>query len=1061
MVSGAMSNARARVRSSSVNAPQVTEVYDKMKGFIKSTHWSKPYYSTLVHNNPQLPYHLLEHVNCTYLSTPGRAPTLLALKQHAQSLAVLISLLAPAQHEGTFEPPNIENINGDAPFAAGQAFDWLNNLQEHYHTDDSAHKKPLNALVNLIKSNSDTEGPKWHCPLETTGMESPEKHPPQQHRPYESHMTLLMHANEILERLDHEYLAMGGILGIIPLDCENVEEQRALSQAKTTLVGQWILHTQHLVARMHELEISYGNCLDLLANEAVVPMQHVSQHGPDAHSGREAVFSQDRWIMANAGEDVFTFIHRLLDQAEAHQDAQDDKFAEQKVLGDAAYSGEEDHKYRGIVKADLSTRFYRIRGSGHGPLFVLPAFGDRPNTRHTRDIENRPTVVVIPQPETKEPVSAWEARHKDLDEHMLKLTTDNKNLEARVSELQSSVALRDREIERLDEFQKQYDERISNEDKDLAKEVVYLNECIRHMQTLLKQGRDREGTLREAVQKFKDANISVQNDQNAITFPMTRMKDQQSKIRDLEKEIRERDRKVQDLAWDNETLRNLHNSPTNPNSPVAGSRQVKELQSLVASLQSEKQQLQQEVHNLKKSSALKGKILNLPEGINFDNGGTYEDTNLGVTACSSEHYKALLQAKKNDRQQKSGEANPGARKCQEELEKAKAECARLHIEIANLRKSSNKAAPAKFINIPFPLKYTSTFRDDEQGLIVLNTEWYDQLVVTEKLAEIRTREKASLERQIAKLKAPVEIDLNEATIDSLNNRLGQSQVYKDPERNIAIMALNHYDELLAANQNKTAMEKALKESKREAQNLKQHLLDVRKQLEKSMREHGNIGTDLPNLQIQRDDFEAQLAKAVSKCDSLEKQINEINTYRPPSVLESKVLKIQKQLTELKATAEHKDTRLKQLQGRCNALQLNENRLQTEAGELRAKLALHKAGIYSHPSNTRASSNDPEDSDELEAARADVEGHTAEIDALEAFWNNLHAIHQCQQAAFQEVEETHDYEKEYLQQRLMECEAIIHSFQTRNDPAPEDLEEIEDDNDADDDGDYDSEMEDVI
>ncbi|KAI0815441.1 hypothetical protein GGR55DRAFT_628866 [Xylaria sp. FL0064] len=860
-------------------------------------------------------------------------------------------------------------------------------------------------------------------------MEFPEKHPSQEHRPYESHMTLLMHANEILERLDHEYSAMGGILGIIPLDCENVEEQRALSQAKTTLVGQWILHTQHLVARMHELEIAYGNCLDLLANEAVVPMQHVGQHGPDAHSGREAVFPQDRWIMANAGEDVFTFIHRLLDQAEAHQDAQDDKFAEQKVLGDAAYSGEEGLKYRGIVKADLSTRFYRIRGSGHGPLFVLPAFGDRPNTRHTRDMENRPTVVVVPQPETKEPVSAREARHKDVDEHMLKLKTDNKNLEARVSELQSSLALRDREIERLNELQRQYDERISQEDKNLAKEVEQPNEWKRYLLLLAKDDRDREDALRGEMQDSKGANTSVQNNQNPTNPPTTRTKDQQPKIRDLEKETRERDSKVKDLARDN------------------------------VDAQPEKQQLLQEVHNLKKSSALKGKILNLPEGINFDNGGTYEDTNLGITACSSEHYKALLQAKKNDHQQPLNKVNPDAHKCQEELEKSKAECARLHLEIANLRKSSSQAAPAKFINVPFGLKYTSTFRDDEQGLIVLNTEWYDQLIVIEKLAEIREREKKTLERQIAKLKAPVEVNLTKEAINSLNGKLGQSEVYKDPESNVAIMALHHYDELLVADKIKTAMEKALKESKREAQNLKHHLLDVRKQLEKAMRDQEYLGTELPDLQNQRDEFQAQLAKALSKCDSLEKQINEINAYRPPSVLESKVLKIQKQLTELRATAEQKDTKLKQLQGRCNALQLNETRLQTEAGELRAKLALHKAGIYSHPSNTRAPS-EPEDSDELEAARVEAEGHKAEIDALEALWNNLHATHHCQQAAFQEVKERYDDEKEYLQQRFMECEVIIHSFQTRNDPLPEDPEEIEDD-DADDDGDYDSEMEDVI
>ncbi|KAJ8119901.1 hypothetical protein ONZ43_g3250 [Nemania bipapillata] len=703
-------------------APQVTEVYDKMRGFLKGTHWSKPYYSALVHNNPQLPYHLLEHVNCTYLSTPGRAPTLLALKQHAQSLAVLISLLAPAQVGGTFDPSKDGVANGDAPFAAEQAFDWLNNLQVKYNTEDGAHKKPLNALANLVKSNSDTEGPKWHCPLDTTGIEFPENHPFQQYRPYENHMTLLMHANEILERLDHEYSAMGGILGLIPLDSDNVDEQRALKLAKTTLLGQWILHTQHLVVRMHELEIAYGNSLDLLANEAIVPMQHISIHGPDGRSGREIVFPQDRWILANAGEDVFTFIHQMLDRAEAHQDAQDDVFADHNVLGDAAFSSNADAKYRGIVKVDLNTRFYRLRSSGHGPLFVLPAFGDRPNTKHTRDIENRPTVVTIPQPTSKETVTAWEAKHKDIDARMLKLTVDKSNLEAKVEQLNASVAMRDREIERLNETQKQYDDKISSADKDLAKQAVYLQENVRYLQNSIREGEEREKALKEDIENFKQANLRTQNGQDPVGPLVEKIDEHRSKIRQLEEDIKERDKKLETVQRDNDTLRILQNSPLG-NSAAANSGQVAQLRAQLSGAQRERQMLQKEIHNLRRSKVVKGKILNFPAGVSLDYGSTFEDTNLGITACNTTFYKALLAAEqqRNESQQKLDGQDMDTHAIRAELDKSKAESEQLRKENEDLR-IKNSGVSNKIINIPWSLQHTSTFRDDNQGLIVLTTD---------------------------------------------------------------------------------------------------------------------------------------------------------------------------------------------------------------------------------------------------------------------------------------------------------------------------------------------------
>ncbi|KAI2637048.1 hypothetical protein GGS26DRAFT_467951 [Hypomontagnella submonticulosa] len=395
---------------------QVKDVYDDMEGFVRATHWSKPYFSNHHHENPPENPEMLGHVNCGYLSTPGRPPTLEALKKHAQSLTYLISTIAPSALSGEVDN---ENAPGYArPFEQHEAYDWLNNLQIPYDNIDRAHRKPLNSLVNLVKRNSDQNGVEFHCPLTTTAPKLVDENSQLPVRPYQTHMTLLMHANECLERLDHEYSALGGLLSIIPTDNEVVGQHPDLEKAKTTLVGQWLLFTQHLMSRMHELEISYANALDILANEAVVPMQHMSVYGPDGRAGREIVFPQDRWILANSGEDVFSFIHQMLDKKEGISNAQDRIWSHQNAVGGhlRVEDGDDEEGFiRGITYVDLHTRFYRLKASGRGPIFVLPAFADRPNTEYTKEMENRPTVVTVPAPSIPTQTSAWDRTKNELE----------------------------------------------------------------------------------------------------------------------------------------------------------------------------------------------------------------------------------------------------------------------------------------------------------------------------------------------------------------------------------------------------------------------------------------------------------------------------------------------------------------------------------------------------------------------------------------------------------------------------------------------------------------------
>ncbi|KAI1760521.1 hypothetical protein GGR53DRAFT_509438 [Hypoxylon sp. FL1150] len=449
---------------------QTHDVYEDMRGYIRATPWAKPYFSNHHHENSEVNTKMLGHVNCGYLSTPGRPPTLECLKQHAQSLTFLISTLAPSHQRGLVDAhntvnklPNNKTIDPQI-FEEHQAYDWLNNLQVPYDNIDKSHRRPLNSLANLVKKNSDEKGVEYHCPMDQTSVSFIENDETQIF-PFQNHMTLLMHANECLERLDHEYSAMGGLLSIIPTDQASVNEHPDLPKAKQTLIGQWLLYTQHLTGRMHELEIAYANALDIIAGEAQVPAQHLSMHGPDGRTGREIVFPQDRWLLANAGEDVYEFVHRMLDRKEQWLDAQDAIFLSQHAVGDRLKDGDE---VRGIVHVDLQSRFYRMKGSGRGTIFVLPAYADRPNTEHTRELENRPTVVTLPTPSYPNRTTAWDRRNLGIEQVNLQQSIDLTNKEVEIGKLRSLNETYTNDLERLRLLNKIYEEHQGNEVTQLA-----------------------------------------------------------------------------------------------------------------------------------------------------------------------------------------------------------------------------------------------------------------------------------------------------------------------------------------------------------------------------------------------------------------------------------------------------------------------------------------------------------------------------------------------------------------------------------------------------------------
>ncbi|KAI2624273.1 hypothetical protein GGR54DRAFT_568741 [Hypoxylon sp. NC1633] len=488
----------------------VKDVYEGMTGYVGATHWSKPYFSNHHHENPPDNTQMLAHVNCGYLSTPGRPPTLEALKQHAQSLTYLISTLAPSQIGAEVDNENTTREGfglWQRQFPQHEAFDWLNNLQRPYDNIDKAHRKPLNSLANLVKRNSDEKGVEFHCPMDETPIHLIESNPDLKVHPFQTHMTLLMHANECLERLDHEYSAMGGLLSILPTDRDDTTEHPNLEKAKQTLVGQWLLFTQHLLSRMHELEIAYANSLDLLANEAVVPAQHMSTHGPDGRSGREIVFPQDRWILANAGEDVYTFIHNLLDKKESFLNEQEGRWIKQDVVGDRMdldQWGFKQSTLKGIAHIDLSTRFYRLKGSGHGPIFVLPAFADRPNTKYTMEMENRPTVVTLPTPSFTQSTSAFDKRMKDLQAahssqnvRLGELMRDNTNLKA-------TNEARESEVKNLRHVNQLFETNLGKDVTEMTKRLATAEKEQKEAHAQYEECAEERNQLKREIQAYKN-----------------------------------------------------------------------------------------------------------------------------------------------------------------------------------------------------------------------------------------------------------------------------------------------------------------------------------------------------------------------------------------------------------------------------------------------------------------------------------------------------------------------------------------------------------------------------
>lgn len=357
----------------------------KSSHIIEATPFAGPYQSTFT-KQAQLPLlRLLQHVNCSYLSSPThRAVTLQELKQHAHSLTVLIRHLAVSTSSAAVD----NRDKGEATFKENEAFDWLNDLRKPYYNEDESHNLTLSTLQNQLldprqqelEQQRADEGLRYACPMLRSEVTDISR---QKLLPFATHDLLAKHANEILERLDHEFSSAGGLLGMLPVAGEGDDLVRKIGER--TILGQWIAFTRSLVLRCHDLERSYARALDVVAGEAFVPREVLSEVGVLGRQPQLVSYAQDRFVLCNVQQGKWEWLNERL----------------------AAKEQEEQRDTDLLTWVEVPTRYYRLKSQE--TIFIVPQWE---GTRVTTQMEERPTVVQVVKPTWGVRASEWEEKHE-------------------------------------------------------------------------------------------------------------------------------------------------------------------------------------------------------------------------------------------------------------------------------------------------------------------------------------------------------------------------------------------------------------------------------------------------------------------------------------------------------------------------------------------------------------------------------------------------------------------------------------------------------------------------
>ena len=350
------------------------------------------------------------HANCSYLSTgQGAAPTLLALKRHAQSITNLIRFIVVCGENGAIDSSG-SHLSKDAEwcFKKNEALDWLRDLETPYENDSLEHNMPLDALVNLFDKEDSPGSPDYYCPIKAKknaahARASNSKVSPQT-SPWKSHMNVARHANECLEHLDKEFSPTGGLISMITSD------QAELAGLRNCLLGQWLLQHHNLVLRLHELEISYAKALDIAENQQAKPWTENHCYIGELPPEYIGIDYYTSIAVVNTNSDILKRIHLKLDEAEESQQElqqiwfQEGASTERMLIADEEITvpghiqPDHEYKFRGLATCDLKCRFSRIAGRGHiGKIMFQPAIELDESIKGTKNQEETlPPPVQVP-----------------------------------------------------------------------------------------------------------------------------------------------------------------------------------------------------------------------------------------------------------------------------------------------------------------------------------------------------------------------------------------------------------------------------------------------------------------------------------------------------------------------------------------------------------------------------------------------------------------------------------------------------------------------------------------
>lgn len=356
-----------------------------------------PIIAKLSASNPlphPLPVHFA-HLNCFHLTPPHTSPSasVIELKQHAQAVCLLLSLLQP-----TSDPDKWPNVPADPPFPAH--FDFLSDLTEPYPGSQPNggvqkywHDKPLPGLSNTLESGHPGIGDIEQC----------------------TKAELLLHANKLLTRLDHVYNSTGGILSIPPpppppLSPEANEPHTPTGLAQDSILAQWLGYTRALTLRLASLEKETAALREVLGHEALVAGVRGKQARAQTSNGdgcgeHELVFPQDRYVLAGLSEGLWARLHDELsaregDDREERAHERDERAQGRGVQGagwgDFSTTPGDDARETNVVAwIETPSRLYRIRG--HDTIFVIPGFGLHPGAPAVHRVERTPLVQTVPE----------------------------------------------------------------------------------------------------------------------------------------------------------------------------------------------------------------------------------------------------------------------------------------------------------------------------------------------------------------------------------------------------------------------------------------------------------------------------------------------------------------------------------------------------------------------------------------------------------------------------------------------------------------------------------------